>query len=569
MPDTFVSAELAQITLDSIGDAVLSIDLAGRVTYLNPVAEHMTGWPIAEAVGKPIAEVLHIIDSETREPAPNPLEKAMRLNRATGMSANSVLITRDGSEAPIEDTAAPIHDRDGQITGAVIVFHDVSLSRLRMMEMSHMAQHDALTELPNRVLVRDRLTQALQRARRHMGHLAVLFIDLDGFKRVNDAFGHAVGDRLLQSVAARLAASVRKSDTVSRLGGDEFVILLPEIAHFVDAADIAEKIIDNLETPHRIGRHRIKVGASIGISTYPASGDDAETLIASADSAMYHAKEQGRGRYRFFDRDMTRRAAERQSVEGQLHDALARRELVLQYQPKVSLATGLITSAEALLRWRHPTRGMLLPAHFLPAAEDNDLIVAIGRWVMQEACRQTREWLDAGVPGVPVAVNVSTLEFRGDQFVEGVQHSLADLRLDPGFLELEMTESVLMRDADATMRALRALKALGVRLAVDDFGAGHSSLSYLTRLPLDTLKLHQSFMRDIGGSDDDAVVLSAVINMGKTLKHRVIAGGVETSEQLEFLQARGCDEGQGHFFSPPVMPAEFATLLQTGISHPG
>jgi diguanylate cyclase (GGDEF)-like protein/PAS domain S-box-containing protein len=562
----FIERERAEVTLNSIGDAVLSTDNSGNVTYLNVVAEHMTGWSRKEAAGRPLAEVFQIIDGATHKPSPNPMELAIREDRAVGLAANCILIRRDGYESAIEDSAAPIHDRHGQVTGAVIVFHDVSMARAMVQEMSHLAQHDVLTDLPNRLLLNDRLTQAISLARRNKTQVAVLFLDLDGFKHINDSLGHAIGDRLLQSVATRLAACVRKSDTVSRQGGDEFVILLSESKHAADASISATKIITELKRVHSIDQHRLHVTASIGIGTYPDNGEDAETLIKNADTAMYHAKQNGRDNYQFYEKDMNLRAVERQSLEGQLRYAFERKELLLDYQPKINLKTGAITSVEALVRWQHPERGLLLPGQFLSIAEDNGMIVGIGHWVLGEACRQTRQWLDRGLPAVPVAVNISSLEFRSEHFFEGVRVALENTHLDPQYLELELTETVLMRHVESATSALRQLKALGVRLAVDDFGTGYSSLSYLTRFPIDALKLDQSFVRDIIANTDDAIVVSAVISMCQRLNHRVIAEGVETSEQLAFLQAHGCDEGQGYYFSRPVAAHQFAKLLETGIS---
>ncbi len=434
-------------------------------------------------------------------------------------------------------------------------------SRLRAM-----SQHDVLTDLPNRLLLKDRLTQAISRARRNHKQLAVLFLDLDGFKHINDSLGHAVGDKLLESVAARISACVRESDTVSRQGGDEFVILLSEVKQAADAAICAAKIISELKREHSIGVHCLRVTVSIGLSSYPSDGEDGETLLKNADTAMYHAKEYGRDNYQFFRPDMGLQAVERQSLEGRLRYALERRQLLLHYQPMINLKTGAITSVEALVRWQHPERGLLLPGQFLTIAEDTGMIVAIGQWVLREACWQTREWLDAGLLGVPVAVNISSLEFRSAPFLEGIQGALKNARLDPRYLQLELTETVLMRHAESTACALDRLKAIGVRLAVDDFGTGYSSLSYLTRFPIDAVKVDQSFVRDIIASTDDAIVVSAVISMGKSLKHRVIGEGVETPEQLAFLQAHGCDEGQGYYFSRPLVAQQFAKLLETGIS---
>jgi diguanylate cyclase (GGDEF)-like protein/PAS domain S-box-containing protein len=564
--ELFIERERAQVTLNSIGDAVLSTDLSGNVTYLNVVAERMTGWPRKEAVGHPLSDVFQIIDGTTHNPSPDPMALAVQQNRIVGLKANCILIRRDGYECAIEDSAAPIHDRDGRVTGAVIVFHDVRMAQATVFEMTHLAQHDVLTDLPNRMMLNDRLTQAISLARRNHHQLAVLFLDLDDFKHINDSLGHVIGDKLLQAVAERLSACVRKSDTVSRQGGDEFVILLPEVTHSADAAISAAKIITELKKIHSIGEHRVCITASIGVSTYPDNGEDADMLIKNADTAMYHAKQSGRDNCQFFRPDMGLNAVERQSLEGQLRYALERQELLLHYQPKVNLKTGAMTGVEALLRWQHPERGLLLPGQFLTIAEDTGMILAIGQWVLLEACRQTREWLDAGLLVVPVAVNISALEFRSEHFLEGVQVALKNSSLDSNYLELELTETVLMRYAKSTAYALRQLKGIGVRLAVDDFGTGYSSLSYLTRFPIDALKLDQSFLLDITSGSDDAIVVSAIVGMGKSLKHRVIAEGVETKEQLTFLQAHGCDEGQGYYFSRPVVAKQFAKLLETGIS---
>jgi predicted signal transduction protein with EAL and GGDEF domain len=349
---------------------------------------------------------------------------------------------------------------------------------------------------------------------------------------------------------------------VSRQGGDEFVVLLPEVTQAADAAVSAAKIITELKNAHTVGEHCLHVTASIGISTYPDHGENGETLIKNADTAMYHAKQSGRDNYQFFKPDMSLRAVERQSLEGQLRYALERHELLLHYQPKVNLKTGAIAGVEALVRWEHPERGLLLPGQFLNIAEDTGMIVAIGQWVLREGCRQTREWLDAGLPATPVSVNISFLEFRSRQFLEHIQVALEETCLDPRYLDLELTETVLMQHAESTICVLRQLKNMGLRLAVDDFGTGYSSLSYLTRFPIDSLKLDQSFVRNIIAQSNDAIVISAVIGMAKSLKQSIVAEGVESKEQLAFLQAHGCDEGQGYYFSRPASAQQFATLLE-------
>jgi len=563
---TFVQMERSRVTLDSIGDGVLSIDMSGTVTYLNPVAEQMTGWSLKDAVGQPLAQVFQIIDGVTREPAPDPMEAAIQQNKTVGLTRNCILIRRDGQEAAIEDATAPICDGAGETTGAVIVFRDVDAARAAALEMSHLAQHDPLTDLPNRSLLIQRLTQAIALAERHRRHLAVLFLDLDHFKDVNDTLGHATGDKLLQSVAERLGSSVRKSDTVSRQGGDEFVVLLSEIGRKDDAALAAGKIIAAVTAPYPIALHDLDITASIGISIYPDHGEDAQSLLRAADTAMYHAKDRGRNRSQLFNKDMKARAVERQSIEDDLRSALQLQEFILHYQAQIDLESGAITGGEALIRWDHPTRGLLFPGQFISIAEECGLIVPIGQWALREACRQTRSWLDAGLRPMRVAVNISALEFRNKHFLEGVRSILEDTGLEPCHLELELTESVLMHDAASAGAMIEALKAMGVQLAIDDFGTGYSSLSYLTRFRVDALKIDQSFVQAMI-PDPESIVLGAVIGMAKSLKHRVIAEGVETLNQLASLQAMHCGEGQGYLFHRPGDAKGFADLLTTGISE--
>jgi diguanylate cyclase (GGDEF)-like protein/PAS domain S-box-containing protein len=562
----FTEKERAQVTLDSIGDAVLSTNLQGKVTYLNVVAEKITGWTREEATGKDIDEVFVIIDGGTREPCANPLRSAITKNRTVGLTPNCILIRRDGAEFAIEDSAAPIHDQHGLVTGAVIVFHDVSVARALGAEMSHLAQHDILTNLPNRTLLQDRLTQAIATASRNDSRIAVLFLDLDGFKHINDSLGHGTGDRLLHLVAKRLLAAVRTSDTVSRMGGDEFVILLSEVAHAGDAGVKAGKILSALSAPFEIEQNTLRVTASIGVTTYPEDGQSAELLIRNADLAMYQAKEKGRSNYQFFEKGMNVRAVERQSIEGDLRYALERDEFVMHYQPKIDLKTGAITGVEALVRWQHPERGLVGPLQFISIAEDCGLMLPIGKWVLRESCRQAKAWQDAGLPPIEIAVNVSSVEFRNDEFLEGISKILKETGLEARYLELELTETVLMQHAEFSVPLLQKLKVMGVRLAIDDFGTGYSSLSYLRQFPIDTLKVDQSFIHEINAETDEATIISAVINMGCRMRHRVIAEGVETAEQLAFLRAHGCDEGQGYYFARPMPALETAKLLELGMA---
>jgi diguanylate cyclase (GGDEF)-like protein/PAS domain S-box-containing protein len=562
----FVEKERAQVTLNSIGDAVICTAISGDVTFLNLVAEKMTGWSRQEATGRPMAEVFQILDAVSRDTIPSPMEKAVEQNRPVHLPSNCTLIGRDGFEIPIEDCASPIHDREGRVTGAVIVFRDVSAARTMAIQLAHSAEHDFLTGLPNRMVMNDRVNQAITLAPRHMKKVAVLFLDLDGFKHINDSLGHPIGDKLLQSIGKRLADCVRGSDTVSRQGGDEFVVLLSEVEHSEDAAITARRMLSAVAEPHTIGHHDLHVTTSIGVSVYPDDGLDAETLIKNADTAMYQAKENGRQSYQFFKPSMNVRAVERQSIEESLRRALERCEFTLNYQPLIDLKTGEISGAEALLRWTNPARGLVSPAQFIPVAEDCGLILPIGKWVLREACKQARAWQNAGLALGTIAVNISAMEFRDDKFLEEVFAIINDTGLDPKFLELELTESVLMERAEATESILKTLRARGVQVAVDDFGTGYSSLSYLRRLPIDALKIDQSFVRQLTTDPDETTIVTAVIGMGRSLKLRVVAEGVETQQQLAFLQEHECDEAQGYYFSRPVLPQQFAKLLELGIS---
>ena len=562
----FIEKERAQVTLNSIGDAVISTDVAGNVTYLNQVAEAMTGWTSTEALGRPFSEVFRIVDGTNPKRTVNPMAVAMQKNKTVGLSGNCILIRRDGTKSAIEDSAAPIHDRRGQVTGAVMVFHDVTQVRAMSQRMSYLAHHDYLTDLPNRLLLNDRLVQAMAAAHRQQQQLAVLFVDVDRFKHINDSLGHAIGDQLLLSVARRLVASVRGSDTVSRQGGDEFVILLSSIAHAEDAALSANKILIALGMPHHVEEHDLQITASMGIGVYPDDGTDAETLVRNADIAMLNAKESGRNNYQFFKPDMNEHALERQSLESGLRHALDRREFVLYFQPKMDLETEAITGAEALIRWRQPGRGIVLPEKFIPIAEQCGYIVPIGRWVLREACRQTQSWLAADLAPMPVAINISAVELRSKDFVQGVRAVLDETGLDARYLEFELTETALMQDPKSAIAVLRSVKDMGVRLTLDDFGTGYSSLSYLKRFPIDALKIDKSFVRGLCTNTDDANIVSAVINMGKSFGLTVIAEGVETREQFLRLQAQQCAEGQGHYFQAPVAASEFAKLLGSDLS---
>jgi diguanylate cyclase (GGDEF)-like protein/PAS domain S-box-containing protein len=561
---------LATITLDSIGEGVVRTDMCGNVTYLNGFAEKMSGWFREEALGRPVADVLRLIDSASGAILPNAVVVVAQGNKkamATTRCTNCTLVRRDGFECGIENRVAIIHDQDGDAIGAVISFRDVSTARAASLEMSRLAQHDVLTLLPNRTLFDDRLTQAISLAARQNKQLAVLFIDVDQFKRINDTLGHGVGDNLLRSVAGRLTACIRRTDTVSRLGGDEFLILLSQVEHAEDAAVTARKILRAIASPHIIDNKSLDINVSIGGSTYPADGQDAESLVSRADIAMYEAKQSGRNGYQSFRKDMTTRLAKRVLLEADLRCALGRNEFLLHYQPKIDLQTGQVTGMEALIRWQHPERGILLPASFVPIAEECGLILHIGQWVLVEACRQAREWNDLGLGVVPISVNVSAVEFQSKDFLSGVRAALIATGVQPQNLELELTETVLMQDAESAVVTLLALKAMGVRVAIDDFGTGYSSFTYLRRFPVDTLKVGQSFVQEITEDPEGSTLVGAMISIGKSLKQRVVAVGVETASQLDFLQRHGCGEGQSSYFSHPVVADQAARLFKSGVQE--
>jgi len=557
----------AEVTLACSGDAVIISDSSQRVTHLNAPAELLTGWSHAEARGHSLNEILGdaACDKQaTSAPAPS---IASGPHGDTPCAETAILLRRDGVQLNIKTCSGYIRDRDGNVTGTVAVLHDLGAVRKQTLELSHAAQHDFLTGLPNRSLVNDRITQAISFAERYTKQLAVMFVDLDLFKRINDSLGHAMGDKLLQQVATRIVACVRRSDTVGRNGGDEFVVLLSQVGHEEDAVFIARKILSSLAAPYLIDQKQLQINASIGVSTYPGDGTDSETLINRADTAMYEAKKLGRNNCQFFRPEMQARVLEWQSLEGSLRCALERNEFMLMYQPKIALETGEISGVEALLRWKHPERGLIQPLKFVPIAEESGLIVPIGRWVLLEACRQARAWIDAGLPPMRIAVNVSALQFAAKDFLSSVRAALISTGIDPSNLELELTETVLMQDAESAVQTLRALKDIGVQLAVDDFGVGYSSFSYLRKFPLDALKVDRSFINDISSNADNAMILSALINIGKSLKHRVVAEGVETEEQLHFLQQEGCSEGQGYFFCRPVIAEKFAEFLERGVTE--
>ncbi len=555
--------ERAQVTLESIGDAVVTTDEHGCIEYLNPIAERIAGGKIESVKKAPITTIFNLVHEETKAPVVNPVLMCIEEEKLVSLKEQSSLINNNGEAFSIECSAAPIRDKDGVITGSVMVIHDVSQARKMADQMTYQATHDALTGLPNRVLLMDRLTQGLTRAPWNKKIIGVLFFDLDRFKLVNDTLGHDVGDELLRQVAERIKQCLREGDTVSRLGGDEFVVILTDIAHEGDVEEIAEKIIKVLEAPFAVGKDEFFTSASIGVSLFPKNGHTALTLMKKADTAMYRAKASGRNNYVFYSDEMSEHGAKRLNVENDLRRALERNEFELFYQPQVSSFSGKITGAEALIRWNHPQKGMVPPIEFIPVAEETGLIVQIGQWVIDEACRQNKAWQDKGLPKISVAVNIAGRQFQRGSLLKNVQDALDQSGLAPEHLELELTEGILAKDSHAASTILDKLKEMGIKLSIDDFGTGYSSLSYLKRFPLSTLKVDRCFVKDITTDPDDAAICAAVIAMAHNLNLTVIAEGVEDAEQLTFLQEHKCDCIQGYLFSKPLPAQEFEEFIKT------
>ena len=559
----YVEKERGRVILESIGEGVMSTDLDGNLIYLNAVGTRMTGWSKDEAIGRKFTDVAMILDSISRTRIADFLTEAILENKEIRSTGAMLLIDRKGSETAIDLTVAPVREHNGRLSGAVVVLHDAREAQAATLtQVTYLAEHDSLTGLPNRLLLRSRLNHAIATAFTQRSHLEVLFLDLDNFKHINDSLGHAIGDMLLQSVAQKLTDCTRTRDTIARHGGDEFIIVMPLEKNTDGAALAADKIINNLSQPHYIDGHMLHISASIGISTFPLDGLDADTLLKNADTAMFHAKKSGRNNYQFFNNEMNVRAVERQKIEVHLHHAVQRRELQLYYQPKINLKTGETCGAEALLRWAHPQRGLLLPDEFIPIAEDCGMIGSIGAWVLREACQQAMRWSGRELRYGTIAVNVSATEFRAPGFLDRIRQVLEETGFEADRLELELTESVLMSNAESSRLTLCALKNLGVKLVVDDFGTGYSSLSYLKQFPLDGLKIDQSFVRDVLPHSDNEIIIKAVIGMGHNLRLNVVAEGVETQAQYEFLCGLNCDVAQGFYFSPALPADQFAKSIE-------
>lgn len=526
-----------------------------RFKFVNPFLAGLLGYSEEELIGR-----MGPLDVVTSEYHGLLVEKmALRAAGSPGPAYELEIVRKDGSHFPATILGAPalIDGRPASV-GTLL---DISVQKAAEQRIRELADYDVLTGLPNRRLLRERFDQLVAAAERDKEELAVIFLDLDHFKRVNDSLGHSVGDDLLCEVARRLDSVVRRVDTLARLGGDEFIFAMPGF-HSAAAADVARRLIDVFSRPFEVGGHELTVTPSLGISIFPHDGYDLETLLRNADTAMYQAKEIGRNAFRFYSSEMNSKSLDRLLMESNLRRALSQNEFVLHYQPLVNLESGLIVGVEALIRWLHPELGLIMPDRFIHIAEETGLINPIGDWVLCEACRQAQAWVEQGLPAMAMAVNVAPVQFRQSGFIEVVAGALATSGLEPGRLELELTERTVMHDADINMGTLSALHRMGVELSLDDFGTGYSSLAYLKRFPVGKLKIDRSFVNDLETDPDDWAIASTIVSMGRSLRMTVLAEGVEKAEQLALLRKMGCDMAQGFLFSRPVSAEGMADMLR-------
>ncbi|MDH5229408.1 MAG: EAL domain-containing protein [Gammaproteobacteria bacterium] len=544
-------------------DIVTKYTPEGICTYVSPTVEKVLGYETDELLNKPLFEFFH----------PDDLKSKRRLfkNLLEDPSDQTICYRvrrKDGEHIWLETNITLIDSSHHHSSHEVIaVSRDITERKETEERLLYLANYDSLTGLPNRALFRDRLRRAIARAQRNDSHVALMFLDLDRFKNINDSLGHHAGDQLLRGVARRLKQYARKGDTIARLGGDEFTVILEGINNADDAAVVAKKILELMEPPFKVDGHEVAASTSIGITLYPDDAADMRTLLKNADTAMYRSKEKGRNHYQFYTADMNAKAYEYLLLENNLRHALDREEFRLYFQPQIDLHTQGIIGIEALLRWEHPEQGLLQPENFIPFAEETGLIIPIGEWVLRSACRHAVSWQKAGLPPVRVAVNLSMRQFRQKDFVQLIADALQETGLAPQYLELEITESFLAHNVEQATEILRDLHKLGVHLSIDDFGTGYSSLSYLKRFPLNTLKIDQSFVRDITTDPDGATIAEAIIALGQSLNLSVIAEGVEDHEQVFFLKGRGCDLAQGFFFSHPIASEKVIPWIKRNLNN--
>lgn len=545
-----------QALVDNAPDVIARFDRNLRYLYANPANELATGVEQGECLGKTWGELG--LPQEAAEPWQRSAHEVFEHGEAVTIECD-IEIPQLGLRH-FHVRMVPERDMDNRVVSVLVIARDISERKHQEDQLFHQARHDVLTGLPNRALILDRLQQAISHAQRGQRLLAVAYLDLDHFKDINDTLGHAAGDELLCQATARINGALRQGDTVGRQSGDEFILLLPDIVHIEDVAIVAEKVLGTLVQPFLLNGHQVYMTGSLGLSICPLDGEDAESLLRNADIAMYRAKEEGRNTFRFYVSEMDTRMRARVEIEHDLRMAIKHGELVLHYQPRVSLISGVVLGFEALVRWNHPREGLIGPDRFIGVAEDTGLIMPLGDWVLEAACRQARQWQDMGLPEVRMSMNLSARQFRDPGLVGRVEQVLAETGFDPSFLELEITESTVMHDSEVAIGTLRALKKLGVTLSVDDFGTGYSSLSYLKLFPIDVLKIDRSFVRDLTTDSDDAAIVRAIVSLSHSLGLVVVAEGVEEVAQAAFLHNVKCDELQGYYFSRPL-PEEAAERL--------
>ena len=552
------SEEKYRTILESIQEGYFEIDITGKYTFFNDSMCRIHGYSKEELMGMNHRQ--HT-DKETKKKLFQVFNKVYN----TGEPAEGFdwqIIRKDGTKRYIESSVSLQKDSSDKPIGFRGIVRDVTERKRAEERIQYMATHDALTGLPNRLMFGQLINHAIQAARRYKRQLAVFFIDLDRFKAINDSLGHEAGDQLLQEIAKRFKKSLRAVDVVGRLGGDEFIMLIEEMDELSQIENVAHKILSTAIQPIVLLGEECRVTASIGISIYPRDGEDEQALMKNADMAMYVAKEEGKNNYQFYSKDIQSKSNKRFSIETNLRRALERNELSLKYQAKVDFKTGAITGVEALLRWKNLSIGLITPTQFIPVAEETGLIVPIGRWVMKTACAQNVAWQRQGLPPICMAVNLSLRQLMDDKLLEDIKAALDDSGMAPNLLELEITESMVMQNPERLIELLTNIKKLGVRLAIDDFGTGYSSLAKIQHFPIDTLKVDRSFIRNLAQDSENQAITQAIITMGKTLKLTVVAEGVETQEQKDFLRDLICDEMQGFYFSKPVTPDQFGDLLR-------
>jgi len=546
----------AAAVFDSTIEGIIVTDAEAHITAVNTAFSRITGFEESEVIGRNPS----VSKSERHDPGFY-WEMWSSLLETGSWQGEFWNRRKNGEVYPVRMHINAVKDQDGRTLQYVGVFSDITSIKQYEERLEYLANHDPLTGLPNRLLLNDRIKQGIARAQRTDEQLAVLFIDLDLFKKINDSLGHPAGDQLLQAVATRLSACVRAKDTVARLGGDEFVVVLDDISDMTSVVSLAEMILFAIAAPLTIDNHPVYVSASIGISTFPNDGNDSVTLLANADAAMYKAKESGRNAFWFCDAELTQLARHQLNLESALRRALQEQEFVLHYQPQIEVATGAVVGVEALIRWNHPASGLIPPGEFIPFAEQTGLIVPLGEWILLAACRQLKAWLDEGIGSITVAVNISPRQFASRDILKQIRSALDTTGIPPQLLELEITEGAIMERGEHAADALKALKALGVRLSIDDFGTGYSSLAYLRRFPIDTLKIDQSFMRDIPHDESAIEITKTIIALGQNLHMQVLAEGVETEAQFRFLKSLGGNLSQGYLHSRPVAAAVLADFL--------